>query len=51
MSHFGFETPRDLPDMEKLEDGLLNKEKLLADIRGALGLFGSELEAEEHDQA
>jgi chromosome segregation and condensation protein ScpB len=52
LSHFGFETLRDLPDMERLEDaGLLNKEKLLADIRGTLGLFGSELEAEEHDQA
>jgi chromosome segregation and condensation protein ScpB len=34
---FGLDTLRDLPDMEKLEDaGLLNKEKLLADIPGAL---------------
>ena len=38
LSHFGFDTLRDLPDMEKLEDaGLLNKQKLPADIPGALG--------------
>ena len=31
LSHFGFETLRDLPDMEALEDaGLLSKERLLA---------------------
>ena len=31
MSHFGFDTLRDLPDMEMLEDaGLLSKDKLLA---------------------
>ncbi|KIF65993.1 transcriptional regulator [Streptomyces sp. AcH 505] len=31
LSHFGFNTLRDLPDMEMLEDaGLLSKEKLLA---------------------
>lgn len=31
LSHFGFDTLRDLPDMEALEDaGLLSKEKLLA---------------------
>ncbi|MDF2117579.1 SMC-Scp complex subunit ScpB [Roseiarcaceae bacterium H3SJ34-1] len=31
LSHFGFDTLRDLPDMEMLEDaGLLSKEKLLA---------------------
>jgi chromosome segregation and condensation protein ScpB len=31
LSHFGFNTLRDLPDMEALEDaGLLSKEKLLA---------------------
>ncbi|UFW92225.1 SMC-Scp complex subunit ScpB (plasmid) [Bradyrhizobium barranii] len=31
LSHFGFDTLRDLPDMELLEDaGLLNKDKLLA---------------------
>jgi segregation and condensation protein B len=45
LSHFGFETLRDLPDMEKLEDaGLLNKEKLLANIPGALGAVGGESE-------
>ncbi|KXF76536.1 hypothetical protein ATN84_10735 [Paramesorhizobium deserti] len=37
LSHFGFETLRDLPDIEKLEDaGLLDKEKLLANIPGAM---------------
>jgi len=36
LSAFGFDTLRDLPDMEKLEDaGLLDKEKLLADLSGA----------------
>lgn len=42
LSHFGFDTLRDLPDMEALEDaGLLSKERLLAgDI--PLGLLGEE---------
>jgi segregation and condensation protein B len=32
LSHYGFDTLRDLPDMEMLEDaGLLSKDKLLAD--------------------
>lgn len=49
---FGLATLRDLPDFEALEDaGLLSKEKLLADSSGALGLFGAEPAAEEHDQA
>ncbi|MDQ0348683.1 4-hydroxybenzoate polyprenyltransferase [Ancylobacter vacuolatus] len=31
LSHFGFDTLRDLPDMEALEDaGLLSKDRLLA---------------------
>lgn len=48
LSHFGFETLRDLPDMEKLEDaGLLDKAKLLADLSGALGIVSEEAEAEE----
>ena len=51
LSAFGLATLRDLPDMEKLEDaGLLNKEKLLADVSGALGMLGDEALAEEHDQ-
>lgn len=38
LAEFGFDTLRDLPDMERLEDaGLLNKAKLLADLPGALG--------------
>jgi len=33
LSHFGFDTLRDLPDMEALEDaGLLSKDKLLLGI-------------------
>ncbi|TIL80226.1 MAG: segregation and condensation protein B, partial [Mesorhizobium sp.] len=48
LSHFGFETLRDLPDMEKLEDaGLLDKAKLLADLSGAMGIVREEAEAEE----
>jgi len=48
LSHFGFETLRDLPDMERLEDaGLLNKEKLLANIPGALGAVNGD--SEFHD--
>ncbi|RWP23995.1 SMC-Scp complex subunit ScpB [Mesorhizobium sp.] len=48
LSYFGFETLRDLPDMEKLEDaGLLDKAKLLADLSGALGIVSEEAEAEE----
>lgn len=41
LSHFGFDTLRDLPDMEALEDaGLLSKEKLLA---GDIPVVGGEL--------
>ncbi len=37
LAHFGFETLRDLPDFEKLEDaGLLTKEHLLEDIPGVV---------------
>ena len=40
LSHFGFDTLRDLPDMEALEDaGLLSKEKLLA---GDIPIAGGE---------
>jgi segregation and condensation protein B len=43
LSHFGFDTLRDLPDIEAIEDaGLLNKEKLLA---GELAVFGEGGEA------
>ena len=49
---FGLDTLRDLPDFEALEDaGLLSKEKLLAASFGALGVFGAEAAAEEHDQS
>ncbi|MFU0505759.1 SMC-Scp complex subunit ScpB [Pseudaminobacter sp. NGMCC 1.201702] len=37
LSHFGFDTLRDLPDMEALEDaGLLSKERLLAGEASAI---------------
>ncbi|PRD40840.1 hypothetical protein C5748_24695 [Phyllobacterium phragmitis] len=46
LQHFGFETLRDLPDIEKLEDaGLLDKEKLLADIPSTM----EAVEEEEED--
>lgn len=47
LAHFGFDTLRDLPDMEALEDaGLLSKDKLLAgDI--PVGLTGGEDDGEE----
>ncbi|WP_306050992.1 SMC-Scp complex subunit ScpB [Oceaniradius stylonematis] len=49
---FGFDTLRDLPDFEALEDaGLLSKDKLLAgDVAGALGPIGAEPAAEERDE-
>ncbi|MER2634750.1 MAG: SMC-Scp complex subunit ScpB [Rhizobiaceae bacterium] len=49
LSHFGFDTLRDLPDFEALEDaGLLSKEKLLAGDIPA-GLVGSEEAAVEEE--
>ena len=49
LSHFGFDTLRDLPDMEALEDaGLLSKEKMLA---GEFALTGSIEDDPEHDGA
>lgn len=42
LSHFGFDTLRDLPDMEALEDaGLLSKDKLLAGDIPVAGQAGS----------
>jgi segregation and condensation protein B len=48
LSHFGFNTPRDLPDMEAHEDaGLLSKERLLAgELPDPLGAANEE-ETEE----
>ena len=50
LSHFGFDTLRDLPDMEALEDaGLLSKEMLLAgDI--PLGLMAGDTDDEEPEE-
>lgn len=51
LSHFGFDTLRDLPDMEALEDaGLLSKERLLAGdfpdmLGGSIGADGVDQEA------
>ena len=58
-SHFGFESLRDLPDIEKLEDAgllgrtseaLLDGDALASELRGALGLRGVE-EGPEEDAA
>jgi segregation and condensation protein B len=56
LSHFGFESLRDLPDIEKLEDaGLLGRtgeavrdgDALASELRGVLGLSGDEDECED----
>ena len=56
LSHFGFESLRDLPDIEKLEDagllgrsgeGALGGDALAVELRGALGLAADEHEREE----
>ena len=56
LSHFGFESLRDLPDIEKLEDaGLLGRtseafldgDALASELRGVLGLSGDEDEPKE----
>src|SRR5271155_2124477 len=56
LSHFGFESLRDLPDIEKLEDaGLIGRtsearldgEALASELRGVFGLPGDEDEREE----
>ena len=56
MGEFGFESLRDLPDIEKLQDaGLLGRtgagtfagEALAAELRGVLGLAADEREPDE----
>jgi segregation and condensation protein B len=49
LSHFGFESLRDLPDMEQLEEaGLLSKQKLLAGaLPGDLGETADLINIEE----
>ena len=48
LAQFGFESLRDLPDIEKLEDaGLLGNAALASELRGALGLKCDEGELEE----
>ena len=56
LSHFGFESLRDLPDIEKLDDAgllgrtgkaLLDGDVLASELRGVLGLSGGEDEPEE----
>ena len=56
LAQFGFESLRDLPDIEKLEDAgllgrtrgdLLNGAELASELRGVLGLNSDEDEPEE----
>ena len=56
LARFGFESLRDLPDIEKLEDagligrsgeGALGGDALAVELRGALGLAADEHEREE----
>ena len=56
LAQFGFESLRDLPDIEKLEDAgllgrtseaLLDGDALASELRGVLGLSGDEDEPEE----
>jgi segregation and condensation protein B len=56
LSRFGFDSLRDLPDIEKLEDagligrageGTLGGDALAAELRGVLGLAGDEDEPAE----
>ncbi len=56
MAQFGFESLRDLPDIEKLEaagllgqanDSLLDRSALATELRGYWGLTGDEDEPEE----
>ena len=51
LSHFGFESLRDLPDIERLEDagllGALDGDTLASELRGVLGLSGDEDEPED----
>jgi segregation and condensation protein B len=56
LAHFGLESLRDLPDIEKLEDaGLLGRmsealvdgDALASELRGVLALSGDEDEPEE----
>jgi segregation and condensation protein B len=56
LSHFGFESLRDLPDLEKLEDaGLIGRtgealpdgDALASELRGVLGLSGDDDKPEE----
>jgi segregation and condensation protein B len=56
LPHFGYESLRDLPDIEKLEDAgllgrsneaLLDGDALASELRGVLGLSRDEDEPEE----
>jgi segregation and condensation protein B len=56
LAHFGFESLRDLPDIERLEDtgllgraseALLDGDALASELRGVLGLSGDDDEPEE----
>ena len=56
LSHFGFESLRDLPDIERLEDagllgrpgeGGLGRDALAAELKDVLGFGGDDAEREE----
>ena len=60
MGEFGFESLRDLPEIEKLQDaGLLGRtgaansagEALAAELRGVLGLVGDDVEPDLDEDA
>jgi segregation and condensation protein B len=60
LAHFAFESLRDLPDIEKLEDAgllgrtseaLLDGDALASELRGVLGLSGDEEDEPEDDAA
>lgn len=51
LAHFGLESLRDLPDMEKLEDsGLLSREKLLAGVIAPELFESSDRRSEDEDE-
>jgi segregation and condensation protein B len=49
LTHFGFDSLRDLPNIDRLEEaGLLGKAPLPGELRAALGLTD---EADDHESA
>jgi hypothetical protein len=59
LAQFGFESLRDLPDIEKLEDAgllgrtggeLLGGAALASELRGVLGLVGDDVEPDSDEE-